>query len=490
MQNDQDIPIDIHSNKLLDWLISRRHCNREWSTEVLTVREKINNAIQDMPVHEELARLLSGTYINYFHCVRIVDLLKETESETKNIFGRYSSQRMKDWQEIVSLYQRDNIYLAEAAQMLIRNVNCEVPALRRHVTKLQQIQQECDRKSNDCVRNGNELKEKYRSSCRQLGIKGENIPGELVELMKDLPSVYETITAKCKELVDVKSYYCGFTEYTLGRQVENNKSILPVLSYLLDKGNTTVYEWRVGKKPVSIEEPKLEIANLTVDTETDNSNIDFGDGDAIDFGDGAAIDYGDNLEATTNDNEINFDISVEGETGIAKGNDALTILDDFKTRNEFINELYELEAFLDQRIHEMQVDSDLLSMSQFQSAPTALQLQTTESVKGMLTSLTNILKCFGDVKIQKLFLIRASPRYVHRLTESLNHFLSVGDKMLQQREIQIAKMKAASEEEQSLLPKIELIVQRTKELQKDIENDISKRYKNRPVNLMGGVNIL
>ena len=33
--------------------------------------------------------------INYFHCLRIVELLKETEFGTKNIFGRYSSRRMK-----------------------------------------------------------------------------------------------------------------------------------------------------------------------------------------------------------------------------------------------------------------------------------------------------------------------------------------------------------------------------------------------------------
>ncbi|XP_064649473.1 uncharacterized protein LOC135501342 isoform X2 [Lineus longissimus] len=37
--------------------------------------------------------MLQGTYINYFHCLRIVDLLKETEAGSKNMFGR--SQRMK-----------------------------------------------------------------------------------------------------------------------------------------------------------------------------------------------------------------------------------------------------------------------------------------------------------------------------------------------------------------------------------------------------------
>lgn len=79
----------------VDWLVDRRHCNLKWQSLVLTIREKINAAIQDMPESKEITQLLSGSYIHYFHCLRIVDLLKGTEASTKNIFGRYSSQRMK-----------------------------------------------------------------------------------------------------------------------------------------------------------------------------------------------------------------------------------------------------------------------------------------------------------------------------------------------------------------------------------------------------------
>ncbi|KFQ32873.1 CDK5 regulatory subunit-associated protein 3, partial [Mesitornis unicolor] len=78
---------------------------------VLTIREKINAAIQDMPENEEIAQLLAGAYLHYFHCLRIVEILKGTEASTKNLFGRYSSQRMKDWQEIVALYEKENTYL-------------------------------------------------------------------------------------------------------------------------------------------------------------------------------------------------------------------------------------------------------------------------------------------------------------------------------------------------------------------------------------------
>ena len=44
--------------------------------------------------------------INYFHCREIVEILRETEKDTKNLFGHYSSQRMKDWQVSFSVAAR------------------------------------------------------------------------------------------------------------------------------------------------------------------------------------------------------------------------------------------------------------------------------------------------------------------------------------------------------------------------------------------------
>lgn len=47
---------------------------------------------------------------------------------------------MKDWQEIMSLYERDNVYLAEAAQMLMKIVKYDIPSLKKQIQKLQQVQ--------------------------------------------------------------------------------------------------------------------------------------------------------------------------------------------------------------------------------------------------------------------------------------------------------------------------------------------------------------
>jgi len=52
------IPIDIAANKLLDWLISRHHCTKDWPEKIAAVRQKINDALQDMPQNDTLAKIL------------------------------------------------------------------------------------------------------------------------------------------------------------------------------------------------------------------------------------------------------------------------------------------------------------------------------------------------------------------------------------------------------------------------------------------------
>lgn len=302
---EQDIPIDINSGKLLEWLINRRHCTKDWHVMVLPIREKINNAIQDMPIHEGIAKLLSGSYINYFHCLKIVEILKETEADTKNVFGRYGSQRMKDWQEILRLYEKDNIYLAEVAQILIRNVNYEIPSIKKQIQKLEQIQIELEKKEADYKKSENIARSEFNLLCKQLGISGEQIKLELTEKVKELPEIYEKIAKKIKSLEKVVEFYCAFVNYTLGRQ--HDGGCVPMVKYIIDKGNTTTYEWIYGEAPLSVNEPPLNISLNNDDLENkkiediDNIGIDFGKIDInsdINFEDimlevGGEIDWGD-----------------------------------------------------------------------------------------------------------------------------------------------------------------------------------------------------
>ena len=103
------------------------------------------------------------------------------------------------------------------------------------------------------------------------------------------------------------------------------------------------------------------------------------------------------------------------EGGTARDEDALTLLDNPKTRNSLIDDLWELEAFLERRSIEMTggdgaSEGQLLALSLFQDAPTEVQMQTIESVQKMLAKIRHVLELLTNVRIQHLFLIKSSPK--------------------------------------------------------------------------------
>lgn len=495
------MPIDIQTSKLLDWLVDRRHCNLKWQSLVLTIREKINTAIQDMPESQEIAQLLSGSYIHYFHCLRIVDLLKGTEASTKNIFGRYSSQRMKDWQEIISLYEKDNTYLVELSSLLVRNVNYEIPSLKKQIAKCQQLQQDYSRKEEEGQAGAAEMREQFYHSCKQYGITGDNVRRELLALVKDLPSQLAEIGAGAQSLGEAIDLYQACVEFVCDSPTEQ---VLPMLRYVQKKGNSTVYEWRTGTEPSVVERPQLEEppeqvqedeidwGDFVVEAVSDSGNTISAETPGIDWGisleseskDAGAdgIDWGDDAAAS----EITvLETGTEAPEGVARGSDALTLLEYPETRNQFIDELMELEIFLSQRAVEMSEEADILSVSQFQLAPAILQGQTKEKMLSLVSTLQHLIGQLTSLRMQHLFMILASPRYVDRVTELLQQKLKQSQLLALKKDLMVEKQQEALQEQAALEPKLDLLLEKTRELQKLIEADISKRYNGRPVNLMG-----
>nr|XP_046232515.1 CDK5 regulatory subunit-associated protein 3 [Scatophagus argus] len=503
MENIQNLPIDIQTSKLLDWLLDRRHCNMKWQSAVKVIREKINAAIQDMPENEEIKQLLSGSYIHYFHCLRIVEILKGTEASSKNIFGRYSSQRMKDWQEIVSLYEADNVYLAEVASLLCRNVSYEGPALRKQLAKAQQLQQELSRREVECQSSAADMRERYHAACKQYGIRGENVAHELQALVKDLPSVLDEVGKDAAKLEEQIQLYAAFTNFVCGW----SEPVVNMLTFAQKRGNTTFYEWRMGKVPTVIVRPVVEEApsdsvsedaidwgDFGKETRDVNSGITLEDG--IDWGislepsseDAGAggIDWGDS-DAAPIEIEI-VDAGTDCPEGEARGEDALSILENSQSRSQFIDELMELEAFLTQRVSEMGEEGDVVAMSQFQLAPSIIQGQSRGHIQEMLSEVQDLRGRLTSLRMQHLFMIQASPRYVERVSEVLRQKMKQADILVLKAATMAEKRQEALEEQSRLEPRVDLLAGCTRELQKLIEADISKRYHKRPVNLMG-VNI-
>ncbi|NXW11937.1 CK5P3 protein, partial [Fregetta grallaria] len=444
--------------------------------------------------------------LHYFHCLRIVEILKGTEASTKNLFGRYSSQRMKvsmclgacgwcvrslphpllpppqDWQEIVSLYEKENTYLAELASLLVRSISYEIPSLRKQISRCQQAQQDFARREEECQLGAAELRERFFASCKQYGITGDNVRQELLALVKDLPSLLSEIGPGASALSEAIELYQGCVEFVCESSAE---LVVPLLRHVGKRGNTTVYEWRTGLEPLRVERPEVEEMPEQPKEDT------VGPGQpGLSCGAGESpsqlchcLSRGDPFPAASLPRSPPARPPVP--EGVACGSDALTLLENTETRSQFIDELMELELFLSQRLVEMEEEADIVAVSQFQLAPAVLQGQTSARVGSLLATTRALLGQLCTRSMQHLFMILASPRYVDRVSELLRQKLKQAELLLAKKEVMSQKRQEALAEQGALEPKLDRLLEKTKELQKLIEADVSKRYSGRPVNLMG-----
>ncbi|XP_014248896.1 CDK5 regulatory subunit-associated protein 3 isoform X1 [Cimex lectularius] len=468
IMEDQYISIDIFIPKLLEWLLSRRHCMYDWQAAVIAIRAKINEAIQDMPENKEITLLLSGTYINYFHCLKIIDILKETEGDSKNIFGQYSSKRLKDWQEIVNLYKKKNVYLAEAAELLINTVKYELPSIKKQIAKQNQLKEEWRKKESDAVKMGNSAKNELNSLLRELGLEGHRtgFRKALLTSAKQLYTINEDVAGRIKTILPAIEYYKLFTSYSQPK----SEIDLALIKYLSNKGNTTTYEWEKGVKPTKVILPTL----AAEESEQDDGTIDWGFD--IDFSDSKQIENADLEEVKKDTIEENND--TEGNAIVAEGPLALSVLDNSIFRTNLINQLLEIQCFIKTRLYELEHGEGLNTIA-----------ESASDVKEMSSSINNVLNLLTNTTTENFYNILYYPRYLDDILkkiEAKENAIERGAAISL-----VAKEKAAEAEREvaNLNQKVQVIVKKSRELQKEISEDISQRYNGREVNLMGGASV-
>lgn len=60
--------------------------------------------------------------LTYYDALEIMNILKRTveDAESKTLFGGYKVKSLKDWDEIIKAFGSNNVYLADAAQILVQ----------------------------------------------------------------------------------------------------------------------------------------------------------------------------------------------------------------------------------------------------------------------------------------------------------------------------------------------------------------------------------
>lgn len=484
------VPIDIHCSKLVDWLIQRRHCTKDWSENLAVIRRKIKSALRDMPENEEIKQLLIGSKLDYFKSKRIVEILKTTEASSKNIFGFYSSQRMTDWQDIIYSYEKNNVYLAEIATDLIRENSYEVPGIRKVINKLNKDRDEAEKERANLLRRAQQFSSEHNKLAQTYGIKGANVEKELMEESKSLSSVMEEIVQLSKDLDQDVEYYNGYAKSTSKQEIDQ---FIPMLKYVIKKGNTTVYELRHGEAPIKID--IVEVAKSTAGN-SNSSEIELVD-DEIDFGEDK-IDFGEDIPSSesssgfvhlpisdkSNDQTLTMEVIDSqaldnSDDKVARGDEAKPILAFRKSRNQFLNNLYELEAFFVEQLND-------IASSQDQASQT--RRYESNEINLVLTKIRKIMSIMNKEKNMILFQMNDSQTFVDSLKDKFSRKSKQIADCNVKADLLISHIKDMEDQTRETELHLKRSIVSAKELQEKVETSLRDLYSGRPINVMGCVN--
>ncbi|XP_062112149.1 CDK5RAP3-like protein [Humulus lupulus] len=551
MRNSDDIrnlPIDIAFSRLGEWLVDRKRVPNDWRKRLAAIRVLIAKEFASLPKDiDPYFQTLDSEGISYLEVKKIYEILLKTTPESRNIFGRLSGAAGA-WEAIVRSFENDYIYLGEAAQIMVQNVNYEIPYQKKQVQKIQHQLAELERKEADIKRNAALSASKYVEACQELGLQGKNVRCELLETAKSLPRTFSSIleVLNSDSVIKAMEYYSNFARDI---HTEKDKSVTvllnlkdirehpPSLNVIADSANIQSSYDELNR------DTGVNVDNIDWDISVDSSQIDWDIGiveETDDTGNGLGpyemvnaseilqgslpneamksshvpLDKVVNPPPEITMSDISWDISVETPQ--------VDVIDDFSLpivgseshtyenliqttetkeersqlleteyRNKILDDLNEVKSFLNQRLVELKSEETLSLQHQVQAvAPFVLQQYALDAIETMLSAVSSAISLLTNRKTRDLIMILNSKRFLDRLVSTLEEKKHHEVKLKEGLKDMATKRMELQNSLSSSWPKQEAALIKTRELKKLCENTLSSMFDGRPVHIIGEINTL
>jgi len=217
-----------------------------------------------------------------------------------------------------------------------------------------------------------------------------------------------------------------------------------------------------------------------------------------DMEDSDDIDFGDEISFLASDSDNIDDYSTEPLqlensdliNTIATGEEALSPLENIDTLNTFFSELEEIHSFLTFRRSESVIENatDIYLSRIVAYLPEEILQVNVSIIDTWLEKINAILSALKDTQKIQLVKITSSPEFVNDVVSQLESRRQLEEKYTQLKNLMGIKREENILQAQNAQNSLDIIIDSAKHLQTEIEQDLSKKYNNREVYIMGEIN--
>ncbi|CAH8542014.1 unnamed protein product [Schistosoma bovis] len=476
----------IQSSRINSWLLSRKIIQTDYPKKLKDIDCKVNDYFNKYP---EVNVPIFESPSLFLGCREFLEALAKTDNKT-DFFGR-SSPLVRAWTEVLSLFQKNNLYLAEVGDSINELAAVHVPRCKMFISdrhkNLLDLRQRLKEQSLNLIRKEELLEKVYKEF--HVDVKEENIRLRLLEEAGKVPMLLTEFVHSLTSLKTALQLYVSFKNFVLGgfqddyHEPEKFYGCCPTLKLLIDSGHVMVFTWKNGCEPEHIEgsddfvpfllqQEKMKVNQLSMELSQNvftDSNVpselneilwDENEVGAIDFGP-FDVESVENIEierenmvstssSGTPDNpnvdsasQSNVPSSInERKPIVASGASARYLLDSVDGRQALLNDLLELNAFLqrfqedllerldNESEHQLSrtgcnafkpsggIGCDTIQNIIIQNAPNDLSY-TSNDISRMIELVKEALNKLTTSSLSQLMMIRTRIGYLDRLTDRL-----------------------------------------------------------------------
>ncbi|CAH8539700.1 unnamed protein product [Schistosoma guineensis] len=541
----------IQSSRINSWLLSRKIIQTDYPKKLKDIDCKVNDYFNKYP---EVNVPIFESPSLFLGCREFLEALAKTDNKT-DFFGR-SSPLVRAWTEVLSLFQKNNLYLAEVGDSINELAAVQVPRCKMFISdrhkNLLDLRQRLKEQSLNLIRKEELLEKVYKEF--HVDVKEENIRLRLLEEAGKVPMLLTEFVHSLTSLKTALQLYVSFKNFVLGgfqddyHEPEKFYGCCPTLKLLIDSGHVMVFTWKNGCEPEHIEgsddfvpfllqQEKMKVNQLSMELSQNvftDSNVpselneilwDENEVGAIGFGP-FDVESVENIEierenmvstssSRTSDNpnvdsasQSNVPSSInERKPIVASGASARYLLDSVDGRQALLNDLLELNAFLqrfqedllerldNESEHQLSrtgcnafkpsggIGCDTIQNIIIQNAPNDLSY-TSNDISRMIELVKEALNKLTTSSLSQLMMIRTRIGYLDRLTDRLLDY---------RRQVELARTRCsqtqklidkALKEQQEKTTQLAQLKSYCKKLVSFLEDELS-RICNRQVQITG-----